>query len=307
MKLGSGSSLVYAGLVVFFVLALWQHPVFAASTSTGTESIASTSAENLVNTIIGGVTNPPLVNLTQPENDASQADIQTLFASRPITELTIFNGFGYAVRYAIGLGIPANTIVLILLAPVIAMLVVFTRTIIGLPSLDMLVPTALAYAFVAVGIGSGLIILGSVVIATFVSRTLLRHTPIMTLSKRAITHLILALFVFAALTVSIAFGFVTVKDISIFPVLVLMLLGDSIVAVQLRKTVHETTIISSVTIILAVIGYFLATSLQVRNMLLVWPELVLLVIPVDFLIGRYFGLRLTEIFRFQSLESYGSE
>jgi hypothetical protein len=171
----------------------------------------------------------------------------------------------------------------------------------------MLVPIVLAFAFVAVGITAGLIILGAVVLASFVSRTLLRRVPIMQFPKRSLSHLFLAFFVFAALTLAIILDIESIRDVSIFPVLILTLLGDSIVSVQLHKTVRETVVITLVTIGLALLGYLLATSLVVRDLIILWPEIVLLTIPVNFALGRYFGLRLSELFRFRTLESYGSE
>jgi hypothetical protein len=247
----------------------------------------------------------PKQDLTKPEEDTEKTEIQTVLEKRPIDTPGVFNFIAYWVQKAIVLGIPANTIVLNFLIPVLATLVTFVRVVIGLPSLEMLVPIVLAFAFVAVGITAGLIILSAVVLATFVSRTLLRRVPIMYFPKRSLSHLFLAVFVFAALTISIILDLQSIRDLSIFPILILTLLGDSIVSVQLRKTMRETILITSVTIGLALVGYMLATSVTVRNLLILWPELILLTVPINFMLGRYFGLRLSEVFRFRALESYG--
>lgn len=249
----------------------------------------------------------PGPDLTKPEENPEKRDIQELLSVRPVEHMVSLNFFAYWVQYAIALGIPSNTIVLLLLMPVLATLVTFVRVVIGLPSLEMMVPIILAYAFVAVGIWTGLIILGAVVLASFVSRTLLRKVPIMIFPKRSLSHFFLAVFVFAALIGAIQLGFSTIQDLSIFPVLILALLGDSIVSLQLRKTVRETIVITTVTLLLGVIGYILATSSLVRDYVLLWPELILLVIPANFILGRYFGLRLLEVFRFRALEAYGGE
>jgi hypothetical protein len=179
--------------------------------------------------------------------------------------------------------------------------------VIGLPSLEMLVPIVLSFAFVAVGIVTGLIIITAVICASIISRTLLRNASIMFFPKRSLSLLILSLFVFAALTIAIMLDIQSIRELSIFPVLILTLLGDSIVSVQLRKPVSETIIITAVTIALGLAGYILATSLLTRDLIILWPELILLTIPVNFLLGRYFGLRLMEVFRFRTLESYGRE
>jgi hypothetical protein len=249
----------------------------------------------------------PKQDLTKPEEQPQKTEIQALLEKRPVEKPGVFSFIAYWVQKAIGLGIPANTIVLIFLVPVIATLVTFVRVIIGLPALEMLVPIVLAFAFVAIGITAGVIILGAVVLASFVSRALLRRVPIMYFPKRSLSHMLLAFFVFAALTLAIILEIESIKDLSIFPVIILTLLGDSIVSVQLRKTVRETMLITTVTIGIALLGYLMATSLWVRDLVILWPEIVLLTIPINLLLGRYFGLRLAEILRFKTLESYGSE
>jgi hypothetical protein len=249
----------------------------------------------------------PKQDLTKPEQDVEKNEIQALLEKRPVEKPGFFSFFAYWVQKAISLGIPANTIVLIFLIPVIATLITFVRVVIGLPSLEMLVPIVLSFAFVAVGITAGLIILGAVVLASFVSRSLLRKVPIMYFPKRSLSHFFLAIFVFGALTVSIILELESIRDLSIFPILILTLLGDSVVSVQLRKTIHETVLITSVTIGLALIGYVLATSVIVRDIIILWPEIILLTVPLNFMLGRYFGLRLAEVFRFRTLESYAGE
>ena len=277
------------------------------STSTATSGQVTSTDIDRGNSLLEALTTAPKQDLTKPEEEPKKTEIQTLLEKRPVKDPGVFNFLAYWVQKAIALGIPANTIILIFLIPIIATLIAFVRVVIGLPSLEMLVPIVLAFAFVAVGITAGLIILTAVVLASFVSRTLLRSVPIMYFPKRSLSHLFLAVFVFAALTLSIILELETIRDLSIFPVLILTLLGDSIVSVQLRKTVRETILITSVTIGLALIGYLLATSSSVREALILWPEIILLTVPVNFMLGRYFGLRLAEVLRFRTLESYASE
>ncbi len=280
-----------------------------STTSTSTASTEATSTDEALR-VDGGlleVLTTPKQDLTKPEEQPVKDEIQLLLERRPASDLGVFNAVAYWVQHAIALGIPANTIVLILLIPVVAMLVTFVRVVVGLPSLEMLVPIVLAFAFVAVGITAGLIILSAVILASFVSRTLLRRVPIMFFPKRSLSHLLLAFFVFAALTLSIMLDIGSIHELSIFPILILTLLGDSIVSVQLHKTIRETITITLVTLGIALAGYMLATSIMVRDLIILWPELVLLTIPINLLLGRYFGLRFTEILRFKTLESYGSE
>jgi hypothetical protein len=263
--------------------------------------------ENLPRPSLIGALSTPKTDLTQPEEEVKKTEVQTLLEKRPVSEPSFLSFFAFWVQSAISLGIPTNTIVLILLIPVIAFIVAFVRVVIGLPSLEMLVPIVLTYAFVAVGITAGIIILIAVILASFLSRTLLKKVSILYFPKRSLSHLFLAFFVFAALTLIVIFDIEAIRNLSIFPILILTLLGDSIVSVQLKKSMWETIVITSVTIGIALLGYVLATSVEVRNAIILWPEIILLTIPLNLLLGRYFGMRLTEFLRFKTLFSYGSK
>jgi hypothetical protein len=277
--------------------------------NTETEATSSTSTESASTTPKVNITFLPLerTDVTQPEQTEEKEGILLLLEDRPIDSIGITNILAYWVQSAISIGVPANTIILILLLPVIATVIAIFRLFVGLPSLEMFVPIALAYTFVAIGIDAGIIILAAILFATFLSRFMLKRVRIMQLPKRAISMMILSLSVFGALTLSAGFNIVEVSEISIFPVLMLVLLGDMIVNIQLHKSMAETLTITSVTIGLGLIGYVLTVLTPVRNTLLLYPESLLLLIPLNILIGRYFGLRLTEYFRFQSIISHGSK
>jgi len=272
----------------------------APASDQGATSSASTT-EELLTERLEESSKAPKKDVTQPEQIDEKVEILTLFERRSVNEPSLINFFAYWVQEAIFMGIPANTIVLILLIPILATLVAFVRVVLGFQTLELLVPIALSFAFVAVGVVLGGIILASVVLASYVSRILLRRVTIMHFPKRAFSMLLLALFVFAALTVSAAFELTEIQSLSIFPLLILTLLGDSVVSIQLYKSIRETVSITVVTIAIGLFGYVLATSQIVLQTLILYPELVLLTIPANLLIGRYIGLRLTEYFRFNDI------
>lgn len=240
-------------------------------------------------------------DVTQPEELLEKAAILSLFESRKVDTPGLFTFIAYWIQKAVAFGIPANTIFLILLTPLLATIVSFVRVVIGLPTLDMLVPITLSFAFVAVGITVGLIILGAILCAAFVSKLIFTHLKIMFYPKRSLSMLFLSFFVFGALTVALMLGFTEILSLSIFPILILMLIGDSIVSVQIYKSVQETFLITGTTLAIGLLGFAMASSSAIQNTLILYPELILLVIPVNIMIGRYFGLRFLEYFRFNTL------
>jgi hypothetical protein len=271
----------------------------ATTTATSTADVsASATAASIINQ---RQSTAPNNDLTQPEELSEKTAILSLFESRPVNEPGIFNIMAYWVQEAVRVGVPANTIFLILLTPFLAFFVSFVRVVIGLPTLDMLVPIALAFALVAVGITVGLLVLAAILIASYLSKISLSKVRIMFYPKRSLSMIFLALAVFAALTLGVMLGFEQILSVSIFPILVLMLLGDMIVSVQLHKSSAETLVITGTTIFIGLVGYFTATSDTIQNVIILYPEIILLVIPANIIVGRYFGLRVLEVFRFNKV------
>lgn len=243
-------------------------------------------------------------DLTKPEEEKAKKEFLALFSKRQINEPGFTNFMGYSVQYAVRNGVPANTIILILLLPALATMVVFVRNILGFPTLEMLVPIALAITLIATGPIAGVILLATILFASTISRYILKRIRIMQLPKMAISMLIVSIFVFAALVVSASFGLISVTQLSFFPVLLLILLSDKIVGLQLARGTKPAVVITFFTLVLGSIGYAILSVEIIRGYVLLYPETILILIPLNILLGRYFGLRLTEYHRFQAFRKY---
>lgn len=246
-------------------------------------------------------------DVTRPDNPLEQQSVRSLFSRRPANTPTVLNFCAYIVQYAVKIGVPANTIVLILLLPLLATIVAFVRHVIGLPGLGMLVTVSFSITFLTIGIVAGMVLLGAIILASTAARILLKRVRIMQLPKMALSIFVVALFVFIALVVSGTYGLITVKDLSIFPVLLLILLGERVVAIQLERNISEVISITFITLILGVMGFFLLAYVPLRNTVLLYPETIFLLIPINIAVGRYFGLRLVEYYRFRQIINHGSK
>lgn len=246
-------------------------------------------------------------DVTRPEEAEEKAEFLALFAQRPANEITFLNFFAYGIQYAVSVGIPANTIMLILLLPLLATIIAFVRHVIGLPSLGMLVPIALSITLISTGLAAGIVLLAAIIFGSTLAKIILKKVRIMQLPKMALSMFIVSITIFIALTASATAGIIVVKQISIFPVLLLILLSENIVTLQLERSTKETLMITGVTLLLGVLGYLVLSWEFLRKMVLLYPEIVLLLIPLNIVIGRYFGLRFTEFLRFAPINRHGSK
>jgi len=246
-------------------------------------------------------------DITKPEAPEDKGEIIDLFKARPADHLTATNFMAYFVQKTVAAGVPANTVVLILLLPFLATFFAFARIVVGFTTMEMLVTIILSIAFIATGIVIGAILLFTIIIASFFSRILLKRIKIMQIPKMAMSILIVAVFVSVALSVSALSNIVTVTQISIFPILVFILISDKIVTLQLQRNYIETIKITLVTVVIAVFGYLFLSSPVIQDFILIYPEMILILIPLNIVIGRYFGLRVSEYIRFSSLFKNGDK
>ncbi|KKR85857.1 MAG: hypothetical protein UU32_C0030G0004 [Candidatus Woesebacteria bacterium GW2011_GWB1_41_10] len=204
-----------------------------------------------------------------------------------------------AIEKAIGAGVPANTIVLLLLLPIVAFVIAFSRNVVGIRGFGIFLPAALAVAFVATGPVAGIgLFLVIVIVSTVVRLTLRKFKLKLQYLPR------MALILWAAVLGVLGSLFLVPLDVSIFAVLILILLTEDFTRVQIGKSVKTALSLTMETLILALISYFFLTLELLQNFVLANPEISLLAVGIlDFLLAKYSGLRLMEIYRFRKLVS----
>ncbi|NTW34308.1 MAG: hypothetical protein HGB12_17095, partial [Bacteroidetes bacterium] len=80
----------------------------------------------------------------------------------------------YLISQAINRGVPENTIVLLLLLPLVATLVSFLHYVVGVSGYGIFIPTMMAVAFLATGITGGLTLFAVILAVTLLSNIVLK-------------------------------------------------------------------------------------------------------------------------------------
>jgi hypothetical protein len=247
----------------------------------------------------------PRPNLTQ-KTEESVGPLEKLLQEQQLGPIWPQNPFKYAIRAAVAAGVPANTIVLLLLLPVIAALIAATRHLIGIRGFGIFLPAALSVVFLAtgpvVGIGLFLVIVTVITIVRFVIRKAkikLQYLPRMALMLLFVVTGVLGVL-FAAPVVKQP----DLANVSIFPVLILVLLAEDFSRVQLGKSARTAINLTTETLILSLVSYIFLTLKPLQEFALLNPEILLLsVLVFDFFMGKYVGLRFMEFWRFRKLIS----
>lgn len=292
-------------VIIFLLLAVFlanPFPLFA-QTPVATEEAELEVAESVE--VVATPFPSPRPDITQRTEEAI-GPLEELLDEQKLGPVWPTNPIKYAMRSAVAAGVPPNTIVLLLLLPVVAAIIAAFRHLLGIRGFGIFLPAALAVTFVAtgpiVGIGMFLVI---VAVSTF-ARIILRKSKIKLqyLPRMALILLFVVMGVLGVLFTAPIIRRPDIANVSIFPVLILVLLAEDFSRVQLGKSAKTAVNLTTETLILALVSYVFLTSTRVQEFALLNPEILLLsVVVFDFFLGKYIGLRLREFWRFRKLIS----
>lgn len=285
-------------LFVLFVFAsLMVGEVRAQEATTAAEAsesavVASESAQAIVEEFV------PKSDLTQPTAEV-KGKLARLIDENPTGELTWYNFLRYFIERAVKQGVPANTLVLIILFPLAVTLVAASRHLIGIRGTGILTPALLAVAFLATGVWAGVILFGLTLAVTIVSRSLLKNFRLQYLPRVALLLWFVSAGVLLVMFVAGEWGYDNLTSIGIFPILILMLLSETFIDLQSGRSASEAR-----TLIIQTVGLAIITSLilgweMVQRAVILAPEIIFFGLAViDVFMGKYTGLRLSEYLLF---------
>ena len=273
----------------------------------GSES--TTSAEATLSASLNEATSSSIVKRvieTQPDITESTPEVkgklERYLEDNPVDDLNLFNFLRHGIMYAVSQGVPANTIVLILLFPLISTLVIIARHIIGLKSFGIFTPALLAVAFLSTGLVTGFFLFLFIISIATAVRMLLKKTRIQYLPRMAIFMWFVTMSIFGVLLISPSIGQDELITIGIFPILILILSVEYFLDVQITRSFSQSVRITVETLVVAVGCFFLMSLESLQKFALVYPEFfTLILLLVIGLVESYSGLRLMELWRFRKI------
>lgn len=210
--------------------------------------------------------------------------------------------FQALIQQVITRGVSEETIILLLLLPLVASVVAAARHLVGFRGFGILIPTIIAVTFVATGIGTGVLVFLAILGAATFIRRILRKLQLHYLPRMALLLWFVTLGVLALIFLSPFLGLGQLARISIFPIVVLILLAEEFIDVQINKSLREAARLTGETIVIALIGYFIFSLDFLREWALVYPHWVFLApVVINLFVGKFTGLRLLEYWRFREL------
>jgi transglutaminase-like putative cysteine protease len=189
---------------------------------------------------------------------------------------------------------------LLLLVPLGALAMAILRNVVGIRTFGTFMPMLIALAMTTTGLVLGTIILGTIVTLALVSRLWIARFYLLMTPRIAFTLTCVILLMVAIMVVADHLH-LKMNGIGMFPFVIMTMIVERItVSLEeegLRNTVNRVA--STLFSIYATYAVIEAHSLQA--MFLVYPELLLVILGLLVVVGRYTGYRLTELIRFREL------
>ena len=216
----------------------------------------------------------------------------------------------WLIKLAIGYGVPFNTVMLILLLPIVVTVITFFRQIVGIKAFGIYTPAMITYAFLIIGMQSENLLNGAkygtaifimVIMVGTLSRIFMKRFRLLYLPRMAIVITLVAFVTLGILMVSGSFQRTGLANVSIFPILIMITLVEKFVSTQIDKGSRTAIILSVETLVISLITYSLIGWPALVFFIQKYPLAVLATILINIFLGRWSGLRITEYFRFNKI------
>jgi hypothetical protein len=199
-------------------------------------------------------------------------------------------------------GIPEDTIVLILMLPIIATFIAFLRQVVGIKAFGIYTPLIITFAFLATnGLRYGIAIFLVIIFTGMLMRFMLKPFRLLYLPRVAIMLTVVALSILLFLVIGGAMKRTGLASVSIFPIVIMITLVEKFVSVQIEKGDKTALILAFETLIISIVGFYIASWESLQSVLLTYPWIILLTVPVNVAIGKWTGLRVSEYIRFRNI------
>lgn len=204
------------------------------------------------------------------------------------------------------LSLPFSLLRTLLMLPAGALIVVFFRNVVGLPTYGTFLPALIAVSVGDAGLAWSLLCLlvvlaGVTLVRVFVERLQLLHSPTLALVLSMVTLCMLGASVVADST-----GHVDLARASFFPVAVLAIASERFYMTSSERGLKEALTILAGTLVVVMACSLVMHSLAMQVLMSAFPELLLLVVAGNVYLGRWVGMRLTEYIRFSPVLAGGA-
>jgi hypothetical protein len=193
----------------------------------------------------------------------------------------------------------------LLLVPIGALVLVVMRNVVGLRALGTFMPVLIALAFRETGLAAGLVLFALVVTVGLLLRFYLERLRLLLVPRlSAVLTIVVILMVLMSL-LSHQLHWDVGLSVGLFPMVILAMVIERLSIIWEERGPRDALMESLGSTLIAVLAFVVMGRPEIQHLVFVFPELLLLVLGLTIVMGRYSGYRLSELIRFRELSRQG--
>lgn len=189
----------------------------------------------------------------------------------------------------------------LLLIPLGALIIVILKQVIGMPAFGTFMPVLIALAFRETQLITGITLFVGIVAVGLVLRAYFNQLQLLLVPRLAAVLIIVTFVMMFIALAGEAMGVQTGLSISLFPLVIITMTIERMSLTWEEDGAQEAIKKALGSLAGAVPAYYILTSEYIEHIAIVFPELLLIVLAIVLLLGRYTGYKLTEFVRFKVL------
>lgn len=194
-----------------------------------------------------------------------------------------------------------NVYRILLMMPFGALLIVLLRNLIGIKSFGTFMPILIALAFRETELLWGVLLFSSIVSLGLLFRFYLEYLHLLLVPRLASVLIIVVILMLLVSLLTHKLGIDQGLSIALFPMVIISMTIERMSLVWEELGAAEAIKQGLGSLFIASLGYLLMTNSLLEHVIFIFPELLLFLLAITLLLGRYTGYRLTELWRFRAL------
>ncbi len=197
--------------------------------------------------------------------------------------------------------ISTHALTLLLMLPLGGLLVAFLRNVVGLQTFGVFLPVLIAFSLVETGYFTGILLfIFLILLVGLISRPFQRlgllHTP-----KLVVSLTLMVLIMIFGSYIGLRYNMLWLTSLTLFPTIILTVSAERFSTLIVEDGFEKATGTLFQTLIAVTVCYTMLSSQYMSFVIILFPEILFVIIVIALLLGRYIGLRWTELLRFKPL------
>ena len=189
----------------------------------------------------------------------------------------------------------------LLLVPIGALVLIILRQFVGLRTFGTFTPVLVALSFWQTELLGGIILFSVIIAAGLMFRSYFEQLKLLSVPRLSAVLLVVILLMVSSSVILEVFAVGTGVRVALLPMVILAMVIERMSVVWEEYGQKEAINRGLASLLAAVLAYLVMSINYVAFLVFAYPELLLIVLAITILMGRYTGYRLLELYRFQSL------